>query len=83
MPKRVPFTSHATADRMDFNDEARTITLTGHVHLTGDDPGMLGDMDATTVTVHLNTDGSIDSIEGNADPGRTVITNKSGGGRRK
>lgn len=80
-PKRVPFTINGVADRATFNDAARTITLIGHVHVTADDPAMGGDQDVDKETIHLAEDGSVDYVEGEGNPGTTVIRQKGTGGK--
>lgn len=79
-PKRLPFTINGVADRMLYNDTARTVTLIGHVHVTADDPTLGGDQNVDRETLHLNPDGSVESVEGEGNPGTTTYRAKSLGG---
>jgi lipopolysaccharide export system protein LptA len=68
------------ADRMVFNDAARTIVFTGNVRISGDDPTLGGDISGVnSATVKLTKDGEIESIDLEGDPGRTVVQDKRKG----
>lgn len=76
--KKVPFTLHTTSDKASFDYTARTITLTGHVHTTSDDP-TVAEGSVSTETIRLHEDGSIESVEGQGEPGTTTIDLGAGG----
>lgn len=78
--KPVKFTLTGLADRMVFNDAARTIVFTGNVRISGDDPTLGGDISGVNVaTVKLTKDGEIESIDLEGDPGKTVVQDKRKG----
>jgi len=77
---KAPFTINSKSDRASFDYVARTITLTGHVHMTSDDPSA-PESYVSSEKIHLNQDGSIDSVEGEGDPGTTTIDIGNGGGK--
>lgn len=81
--KPQAYTLKGHANRMVFSDASRTIVFTGNVRISGDDPGLGGEISGVhTATVTLSKTGEIESIDLEGDPGRTVITDKKGGGRR-
>jgi lipopolysaccharide export system protein LptA len=82
-PQRIPFTMHGLADRMMFDDVTRTVTMIGHVRITGDDPTIGGDVVADKEVLYLNADGSVSSVELEGDPGKTVYRDKKAGGSRR
>lgn len=73
-----------SADKMVFNDAAHTVVFTGNVKITGDDPGLGGEISGVhTATITFAKTGEIESIDLEGDPGRTVIADKKkGGGKR-
>lgn len=79
--KLQPYMMKGHADKVVFNDAARTIVFTGNVKLSGNDPGLGGEISGVhTATVTLTKSGEIDSIDLEGNPGKTVITDKKGGG---
>lgn len=78
--KPVKYALTGLADRMVFNDTARTIVFTGNVRISGDDPSLGGDITGVRVaTVQLAKSGEIESIELEGDPGKTVVQDKRKG----
>ncbi len=72
------------ADRMVFNDAAHTVTFTGNVKITGDDPSLGGQISGVSkVLITFSATGEIESIDMDGDPGTTTISDKrKGGGKR-
>jgi len=83
--KRVKFITHGTGDHMVYNDAERTLTLKGHVNITGDDPGLGGEIqNVSSATIHLTATGEAESIDLNGDPvGKTTLRQKELGGKRR
>jgi lipopolysaccharide export system protein LptA len=79
--KPQAFDLHGSADKLVFNDAARTIVLTGHVKITGDDPSIGGEISGVnSATVKFSATGEVESIDMEGDPGRTIVTDKKKGG---
>ncbi len=78
--KPLKYNLTGLADRMVFNDAARTIVFSGNVRISGDDPTLGGDISGVnSATVKLTKDGEIESIDLEGDPGRTVVQDKRKG----
>ena len=69
------------ADRMDFDNVQGTVTLTGNVFISGDDPVVPGDMEATKATVFLDETGGVKRIELEGEPGVTRLKRPAKGKR--
>lgn len=68
----------ATADRMNILGRTRII-MSGHVHIHGNEPTLLGDMDASKATVFLDDKGSPTEIDMDGEPGTGKFTQGGGG----
>lgn len=82
--KPTAFHVNGNANKVVFNDAARTVVFTGNVKLTGDDPSIGGEISGvSSATITLTKSGEIESIDMEGDPGKTIVTEKKkGGGRR-
>lgn len=83
--KSAKFDIKGHANKMVYNDAARTIIFTGDVKITGDDPSFGGEISGVkSATITLTASGEVDSIDMDGDPGRTIVQErkKSGGKAR-
>lgn len=77
---RAPFFIDGRGDRMEYSSTARTIVLTGNVHIDGDHPSIMGSIDAIKAIITLSATGDVESLEFEGEPGRTVYEEKKSGG---
>lgn len=84
--KRVEFTMTATASRVDFKvlkggKDYGTVTLTGSVVVTGNDPILFGEMKGyERIVITLDSEMQPVDIEAGEGRGTTTVTQKKGGG---
>ncbi|HMS56053.1 MAG TPA: hypothetical protein PKA27_11700 [Fimbriimonadaceae bacterium] len=79
-PKRkIPYLVKGRAGRLVFDAVARTITLTGDVFVSSDDPVIGGDVRATKAVIELDEAGEVKAID-LSGPGQTTYREKGGGG---
>lgn len=84
--KAVTHVVHGRADRLDYDDAAGKLTLTGRVAIEGDHPLIFGNITATRVVLTLGPTGEIDEIDIVGDPAVTNLDRKpppKDGGRRR
>ncbi len=79
-PIKVSYTVTGRSDKLVYSASKRTVTLTGNVIVTGDDPMLGGDLRATRAVLTLDADGELVSVDFDG-PGETVLKDKKGGGR--
>lgn len=79
--KKVPYTLDGSADKMEYDAEKRTVTLTGNVKLSGDDPVLAGaEIEAARAVITLLASGEIEAVDFDGEPGRTVYKGQPTGG---
>lgn len=76
--KKIPYVVTGRAGRMVFDAAARTITLTGDVFVSSDDPVLGGDVRATKAIIELDDAGEVKAID-LSGPGQTTYREKGGG----
>src|SRR5262249_4651793 len=79
-PRERPFHMDGRANHLSYSAGKRTITLTGAVHVTGDDPLLGADINATKAVINLDEKGEVKSIDMEGEPGQTTYREKKGGG---
>lgn len=79
--KPAPTVLTADAAKLVYDAQARTLTLTGGVKLTGDDSVMSGDAVGSSAVVTLDAAGKPIGIEMVGEPGVSHITERKKGGR--
>lgn len=67
-----------TASRLTFNDENRTMTLSGDVHLEGDDSVIGGTVDASKAVIRLNEKHEVIEVSFEGQPGRSTLRESGG-----
>lgn len=58
----------ATGNRLDLSDPDSTMTLTGNVRITGNDPALMGDVTANKVTMKFDAKGNLEEIDAVGEP---------------
>ncbi len=61
------------ANRLEFRDAERTITLIGDVQLNGNDVVLDGEVEANRAVIRLNASGDVVGIDLEGDPGKTTL----------
>lgn len=78
--KPQPVTAKGRADRLIFDDEARTVTLIGRVTLEGSGAAFAGDVrNASKVVLKLDDKRDVIEVEASGEPGETTISREQGG----
>lgn len=75
----APYTVTGKGGKLVYSAAENTITLTGDVRISGDDPMFGGDIRASRAVITLDAKGEIASIDFDG-PGETVLKERKGGG---
>lgn len=69
----VKFAIVAKANHLVYDDPTRTIKLTGNVTISGEDPTIGGDIEASSATIKLTSDRRVKEIELAGSPGKSTV----------
>lgn len=67
---------NATTDHLEISNEGLLMTMTGHVHIEGEQGAFFGDIQADKATIHLNQKREIIDVELEGHPGQTILHKK-------
>ncbi len=67
------YTVQGRADRLTYEDSSGTLTLTGNVQLDGDDPTVMGELEAASAVLTLDDRARVKRIELKGEPGRSRL----------
>lgn len=72
----VPVVVTGVGDRLVFNDQARTLTLSGNVAIDGNDGSAFGKVEAQRAVLTLNERREIVDLELSGEPGRATVSDR-------